>query len=527
MFAVLIGATCLAAAFYNAHRNDRLVGDRIAFLETLVRSTAGPMLARGDARGLRDVVAALGAERDLISLVIVKGSGEPVATFARTDRGSPPAPLETVRALAGRSGATPVLETSADHIDLAVALGDAGADAGGAAFVLRFDRAPWRAASLKETLWLCAIGGVVLLVGGGLLLGLLNAAVRPLGRLTDAVKRLMDGDFSVAIPTSNRLDEVGALAAAIIRMRESFADRAAGENRREAELEARLKEIEARNDLVRTFRRASEASLASLARSSERMSSAADGLAELSSGTLDKASAASGGVRSAAGNAISVAQAAEAMSASIVEIDGRTHAMTALSGSLAERADATAASIGALAASAKDIGAVVSMIRGIAEQTNLLALNATIEAARAGEAGRGFAVVAQEVKALAGQTAAATGEIAAQVRSVQAATAAAVDAIGAIRGSIGELDAGASGIAGAMAEQSRTTAQIARDASASAADSERASRNVAGLESAADATHAAANDVRRAAEGVLAEAQNMRREIDAFLMGVARVSDAA
>src|SRR3546814_3884905 len=52
----------------------------------------------------------------------------------------------------------------------------------------------------------------------------------------------------------------------------------------------------------------------------------------------------------------------------------------------AERGDSR---IQALAATAQQIGDVITLIQDIAEQTNLLALNATIEAARAGEAGKG------------------------------------------------------------------------------------------------------------------------------------------
>ncbi|MDU0111776.1 methyl-accepting chemotaxis protein [Psychrosphaera aquimarina] len=57
------------------------------------------------------------------------------------------------------------------------------------------------------------------------------------------------------------------------------------------------------------------------------------------------------------------------------------------------------------------IGQVLEVIKSVSEQTNLLALNAAIEAARAGDAGRGFAVVADEVRQLAFRTQESTREI--------------------------------------------------------------------------------------------------------------------
>ncbi|MBP2654651.1 MAG: methyl-accepting chemotaxis sensory transducer [Firmicutes bacterium] len=91
----------------------------------------------------------------------------------------------------------------------------------------------------------------------------------------------------------------------------------------------------------------------------------------------------------------------------------------------------SAAVVGRLGESSREIGEIVDVIRNIAGQTNLLALNAAIEAARAGEAGRGFAVVADEVRKLAEQSQLAAQKIAQIIGYIQQETSTAVEAMDA------------------------------------------------------------------------------------------------
>jgi len=160
----------------------------------------------------------------------------------------------------------------------------------------------------------------------------------------------------------------------------------------------------------------------------------------------------------------------------ITEISEQVRRGSGLGREAVVRANASRATIDALARAANQIGDIVTVINDIASQTNLLALNATIEAARAGEAGRGFSVVASEVKMLATQTGKSTGQIGAKVAEIQATTREVVAALSNVAEAIDQLSDVTVSVSAAI-EQQRNAAE---NFAAGARETSAATSNVVG-----------------------------------------------
>ena len=349
--------------------------------------------------------------------------------------------------------------------------------------------------------------------------------IRPVAALTHSLQHMADGHLDdVHLPPAGT-DEIGRIAAAGHVFLEKLKAARVMEAEAAAQHARRDRRQAAMDQTTQEFGASISGVLDTLSGSAVQMRDAADAMAGASARAQDASAGTANRAEASAADLGAVSAATEQLTASAGEIARQVAQASETSRAASEHARQTDERVRELQGAAERIGDVVRLISEIASQTNLLALNATIEAARAGEAGKGFAVVASEVKQLAAQTAHATEDIASQVAGIRGVTEETAQAVHRMGEQIAQVDSVAAAIAAAVEQQGAATREIAGSVlgvTGTTRDITVAMRDVAGV---ARDSGEIGQSVKSAATDVSRVARMLREEVDYFLAAM-RVEEA-
>ena len=341
--------------------------------------------------------------------------------------------------------------------------------------------------------------------------------VRPLMLLTQAVRRMAEGDIDAPLPGARRQDEIGAMTAALAVFQHAMTEERRLAHRQAGLAQADKARVERVSRLALSFEATVDAFSAEIGAAAVQLHQTAGLLNASAVAVIGQTEMARDHAAQANGDAVSSARRAEELSGSIGEIRRQAEESAVIAGTASQAAQRTTGTVAALAEGARAIGHIVSLIDAIAAKTRLLALNATIEAASAGEAGRGFAVVAGEVKSLAVQTKHATEEIGSHIRRMQSATTDAVQAIAGVVQVIGRTSDLSTLTANEAEQQERVVRDISRSVQRASLRTRKVDEVIGLLTQQTSGTGGAASQVLDAASALSRQIDQLNRQVGCFL----------
>lgn len=236
-------------------------------------------------------------------------------------------------------------------------------------------------------------GLVSVLILTGLLERIIHIVISPIKKLTDVIKSMTDGDFTVHTQTKSN-DEIGVMSRCVEKFIATMCDMIASINNVSGILHNQADSSKNVSVQMLTASKTQNQSMKELNETVEQLSISVSGIAEsattlaiLVTETKDDGE----GVSTKMNETVEISQKGKAAMQDV------SVAMQNINNSVRKLQLA----IDAVEKASEEITNITGVIGSIADETSLLSLNASIEAARAGEAGRGFTVVATEIGKLA------------------------------------------------------------------------------------------------------------------------------
>ena len=194
----------------------------------------------------------------------------------------------------------------------------------------------------------------------------LRGVVRPVEAMTEAMDQLAGGNKTVEIPGTERSDELGHMAQAVLVFKDNMirAERLAEQER--IQQEARQQRADRIEAMVRDFDRVISTVVQGVSSAATQLQSNAQGLSATADQTNRQAGAVATAAEEASANVQTVASATEELTASVGEIRRQVNSSMKIAETAVEEANRTNTTVAGLSDAAQKIGEVVQLINGIA-----------------------------------------------------------------------------------------------------------------------------------------------------------------